>query len=131
MKEQTGVIIKILDENIVRVRLSSHGDCDNCGACPGAGAIELDILNPIGAKLGDKVNFYVQEQKMYKAAFILHVLPYLIIISLIVLGHYIDKSTSLYEIVFGVIGLIIAAVIIKNYDNKSVNKVDSRITEIL
>ncbi len=62
----------------VRVRKSSAcgHDCGECNLCSNP-EITIDILNPIGAKIGDTVIIGTPSHNVLKWAFVLYILPIL------------------------------------------------------
>lgn len=74
--QQEGIIIETVGK-MAKVKTSRHNDCANCGSCPGNSAAVLDVRNPVGAKVGQKVIIELQEVNMLKAAFTVYILPLL------------------------------------------------------
>lgn len=118
-KESEGIVIETT-EGFARVKASRHGDCKNCGACPGDNATVLDAKNPIGAKAGEHVILEIREQNMIKAAFIVYIMPIISIFLGVLVGTWIFKFIGLHEMVFKVAGgavfFIISLVYIKIFD---------------
>jgi len=67
-QQQEGVVVEV-SGRIAKVKTSRHDDCENCGACPGNSAMILDVLNTMGAELGQRVLVKIQEINMLKAVF--------------------------------------------------------------
>lgn len=68
MKEKIeGAVIKV-DAEKVKVRISRHSVCSNCGTCPGDNALILDVLHP--TKPGQHVLLKTKERNVLKAAFL-------------------------------------------------------------
>jgi len=135
-KETEGVVIQI-DGNMAKVKSNRHGDCKNCGACPGDNATVLDVQNPLGAKPGQRVVFEMKETNMLKAAFVVYILP-LIAILLGSLGgmwlaEKMGQSEKIFQIGGGLIAFILAILYVKIFDKStnSDNKMKPIITRIL
>jgi sigma-E factor negative regulatory protein RseC len=128
MKNETSGIVIEVNGNIAKVRTSNHGDCENCGACPGAAASVINARNPIGAKPGQHVKFEVEESHMLKAAFIVYILPLIGIFLGALLGTLIGNSVGgnlmLFQVIGGAILFVLSLVYIKIFD-KSAAKDDS------
>lgn len=123
MKEEIeGIVIEIVD-NIAKVKINRHGDCKNCGACPGDNALVLDVQNSIGAKVGQKVIFYGKEENMLKAAFIVYIMPLISIAFGVFLGSYFavknNQSEKVFEIGGAILGLALSIILIKIYDRSA------------
>lgn len=117
--EKEGIVID-LNNQIAKVKLSRHGDCENCGACPGSEAMVLEANNLIGAKRGEHVVLEVKENNMLKAAFIVYILP---LVSIFIgaelgalLSSFFKKSTYSLQIGGAAIAFFISIAIIVYYE---------------
>jgi len=135
-REETGIVIEI-SESKAKVKASRHGDCENCGVCPGDNAMVLEVQNAIGAKVGQRVAFEIQEANMLLAAFVVYILPLLALlagaISGGVLGNNLGQNVLVCQIGGGIFFFAIAVVYMKRYD-RAVKKNDNLlpvITKIL
>lgn len=119
MKEETGVVVETRGKT-AKVKISRHGDCENCGACPGDSAVVLEVQNPLGAKPGQRVVFQISESNMLKAAFVVYVMPLLAVPAGIFAGFKAAAKTELpilpVEVAFGVIVFLTCIIIIKKLD---------------
>lgn len=75
-----------------RVKISKSSacghDCASCGACSNP-TYEISVLNPIGAKVGDKVTIETQSTKILGISFLLYILPvFMMIVSALVCEAY-------------------------------------------
>jgi sigma-E factor negative regulatory protein RseC len=120
-KEQQGIVIEVKDK-IAIVKLTQHGDCENCGSCAGSNASLIEMNNKIGAKKGDKVTFEPVENGMLKATFIVFWFP---LISIFIGSQFgawmstqLNNSTNMYQVLGGIIALIISLAIIVFYEKK-------------
>ncbi len=123
-KETEGVVIQTTG-NIAKVKANRHGDCKNCGACPGDNAMVVDAINPLGAKPGQHVAFEIKEVNMLKAAFVVYILPLVAVFIGALVGGLIAEKIGQWNIPFQIIGGIVAFVLsiiyIKFFD-KAANK---------
>lgn len=135
-KESEGVVIEVSGK-MAKVKSSRHGDCKNCGACPGDNATVLDVENPLGAKPGQRVVFEIKEENMLKAAFIVYILPLIAIFIGAFLGGWICQKVGgtlrMYQVGGAIIAFILAIIYIKIYDKSAHNneKMHPVITRIL
>ncbi|MDZ5724128.1 SoxR reducing system RseC family protein [Acetobacterium sp. K1/6] len=125
-REETGIVIET-SENKAKVKASRHGDCENCGVCPGDNAMVVDVQNPIDAKIGQRVAFEIQEVNMLLAAFVVYIMPLLAIfagaISGGMLGNNLGQNVLACQIGGGIFFFAIAVVYMKRYD-RAVKKND-------
>lgn len=123
-KEAMGIVLEA-SENLARVKVNRHGECSNCGACPGDSAMIMDVKNKICAKPGQRVLIEVPEFNVVKAAFIVYILPIISAILGFSAGYGISVETGLnkkiIEAVFSIIFFIAASLIIKIFDNSLKN----------
>lgn len=137
MKTETQGVVIETSGDMAKVKSNRHGDCKNCGACPGDNATVLDVQNPLGAKLGQRVVFEIKEENMLKAAFVVYILPIIAIFLGSICGAWLASKIGQPEKIFQIGGAIIAFILsvlyIKVFDratNKN-NKVKPIITRIL
>ena len=136
-EEQLGIVVEI-EGSMARVRATRHGDCKNCGACPGDDAMQVEARNPIGAKTGQRVAFVIPEVNMLQAAFTVYMLPLVAIALGAVAGWYIAQqigtgALTVYEVIGGAVGFCLSLVYIKLYDKhaRTSEKMQPYITKIL
>ena len=120
MQTGEGLVIEV-SGNIAKIKAGRHNDCKNCGACPGNDAIILSAKNPIGAMPGQRVVFELKEINAVKGAFIVFILPLIVVFVGVMLGWLIGKLIGGYsltfEILIGAIAFILAIVYIKFFDH--------------
>ncbi|MGE5628360.1 MAG: SoxR reducing system RseC family protein [Solirubrobacterales bacterium] len=126
-KEQVGIVVEV-HGNMAKVRATRHGDCKNCGACPGDNAMILDARNPIGAKVGQNVTFEIQEVNMLQAAFIVYILPLVAIFLGAMAGGYAannigSNSIVTFQVIGGIIAFALSVLYIKFFDKSARNDV--------
>ena len=109
-KAQEGIIIDTVGE-IAKVKVARHGDCENCGSCPGENAMVLEVNNKLGATKGQKIIFEAREKNMLKAAFIVYVFPLIAAFIGATVGFVISTKLSRYEHILETIGGITAFIL--------------------
>lgn len=75
-QEEIGIVLEV-EGKMAKVKAARHGDCENCGSCPGDMAIVMDVQNPLSAKPGQKVAFEIPQANMLQAAFMVYIMPLL------------------------------------------------------
>ncbi|AIF52498.1 MULTISPECIES: SoxR reducing system RseC family protein [unclassified Pelosinus] len=122
-KQQEGIVIEAISNHMARVKTSRHNDCENCGACPGNSALVLDARNDIGAKVGQRVAIEIKEINMLKAAFIVYILPLLMVFVGVVAGGFCAESFGYPllgpQIAGGIIAFILSVLYIKFFDSNA------------
>lgn len=119
--ESEGIVIEVVG-NTAKIKTNRHGDCKNCGACPGDQAMVVDALNPLGAKAGQRVTFEIKQTNMLKAAFIVYILPLISIFIGVISGTMIAEKIGLTTIALQIAGAVIAfslSVLYINFFEKS------------
>ena len=118
-QEEIGIVIEAEGE-FAKVRAARHGDCKECGACPGDDAITMDVQNPISAKVGQRVTFEMHEASMVTAAFVVYALPLLAAAAGAIIGWYIagkfGQAVVPFQIGGGIIGFGLSLIFVKLYD---------------
>lgn len=122
VKEQEGVVIDT-DGCVAKVKANRHGDCKNCGACPGDSALVLDVRNPIGAKPGQLVVFEMKKSNMLKAAFVVYMMPLISIFLGAMLGDLAANkykfAPGFYEVAGGALLFALSIIYVKYFDKSS------------
>mgnify|MGYP001565562654 CR=1 FL=1 len=135
-KDEEGIVVEV-DGQTAKVRAAKHGDCKNCGACPGDNAIVLDAQNPLSAKPGQLVAFEIQETNMLQAAFIVYIMPLLAIFigsfAGDMLANKFGLAVSSFRISGGILAFILSIIYVKLYDKSSRKNIKMQpvITKIL
>lgn len=118
-QEEYGIVIEV-NGNLAKVKAARHGDCDNCGACPGDSAIVMDVQNSISAKPGEKVAFEMHSSSMLIAAFVVYFIPLIIAAAGAAGGWLLANKFGMplvsFQVVGGIIGFGLALIIVKIYD---------------
>jgi sigma-E factor negative regulatory protein RseC len=137
VKEEEGIIIEILQGNMARVKVGRHGECKNCGACPGDSALVIEAQNLIGAKAGQRINFEMKETNMLMAAFVVYIVPLIAIVIGVIGGQELAEklgySVQGFQIGGGIIAFALSVLNIKIFDKFAHNnkKMQPVITRIL
>jgi len=120
MKESIEGIVIEVNAEIAKVKISRHGECSNCGLCPGEDAMILDAPNTMGTKPGHKVLLEIKEGNMLKAAFAVYILPLIAIASGIYLGFLFSSIFKISEVlpmtIGGFVSALAAVLVIKRLD---------------
>lgn len=118
-QEEVGIVLEI-DGQMAKVKANRHGDCENCGSCPGDNAMVLDVQNPLSAKPGQKVAFEIPQVNMLQAAFMVYIMPLLAAGVGAVLGWFIADSFGFpvvpWQIGGGMAVFILSLFLVKLYD---------------
>jgi sigma-E factor negative regulatory protein RseC len=124
MKTEQGLVIET-SNGIAKIKVGRHNDCKNCGACAGNDSIIISADNKIGAKPGQRVSFEVRETNVLSAAFIVFILPLIALFIGVMLGgflgQYIGVNVRMFQIIGGIIALVLAVITVKVFD-KAANK---------
>ncbi len=96
MKE-IGIVKKNLREK-AQVEIQRHAACGSCGACQlGSKRLAMEVFaeNPLGAREGDTVLLEVQFANVFKATLIGYGLPFVMFITGIFFGYFLNESQNL------------------------------------
>lgn len=109
------------------VALTRHTACGDCGACQmGKENLErkIEAYNTAGAKIGDRVTMEMADDTVLKAAFIVYIIPLIVLVTGIfgtnfVLEYFqISDMVELYGFLVGLIGMAISFLFIKRREKK-------------
>lgn len=88
--------------------------------------MEVEVTNPMGAKIGDRIVLYFETSSLLKAAFLLYVFPILCMLAGAALGHWLslkyEFNPSLGSAMAGFLCLILSFVLVKMRGDKLANK---------
>lgn len=96
---QCGVVMSI-EKNKAKVVLQKHSACGDCKGCRWGEqdmSMEIEAINPINAKIGDRVEVDMEHQNVLFAAFIAYVIPMFALIAGVFLGNSILGKIGLAE----------------------------------
>ncbi|MHB8125177.1 MAG: SoxR reducing system RseC family protein [Desulfitobacteriaceae bacterium] len=127
--ETEGIVVEIKGE-FALVRPTAHTGCESSYCCQGEGVqkVNVEMKNEINAAVGDKVIFEAREGGLLLAAFIIFILPFILIIFGAVAGYNISEilriNATVAAIIGGILLFVISMIIIKMFD-KSASKNES------
>lgn len=125
-----GVVVSI-DGTYATVRVEKKsacsGECASCGLCRNP-VYDVKARNKAGAVAGDRVKLYMPTGKVYGAAFLVYMLPVLLILAVLGICSILNAPSYIAPIVCGAM-LVVWFVVIRDY-NKKVN-LTSDIVEIV
>jgi sigma-E factor negative regulatory protein RseC len=126
MKETMECMVVSVDQKMAKVRQKMHSDCSNCGLCEGSNTVYYEAINPVNAACGQSVIVEIEKQNILYTAFMVFVLPLIVIAVGSMLGifiaGYIHVSDILAAVVVSVIALIPTFICIRKYDSKVQSK---------
>ena len=124
---EEGIVIET-NGNLAKVQASRHGDCKNCGACPGDQAMVVEVINEIGARKGQFVAFEVKEENLLKSSLVLFVLPLAAAAAGAALGNLLSAELgmggSIPAVAGGVLLFGLSLLYVRHYDRKANAKKD-------
>lgn len=97
MPTEQGIVIRI-DASVTWVKTTRSGACENCasrGACHAMGGekeVEVEVLNPVGARPGDLVVIKIDTSPLLKATFLIYLFPILLLMAGAGAGEWISRS---------------------------------------
>lgn len=134
--EKIGVV-KEIGEGIATVEIQRVSACgESCASCKGGckpTAIRVEATNKARAQVGQRVKLNMEDKKVFKAAFLVYMIPLMGMIAGIVLGIRIGEFLSyedmkeLMGIGVGFIFLLIAYLGINRIDKRIKDKNEMRI----
>jgi len=117
--EQIGVVIKVDGENaVVNIKRTSAcgGSCNDCAGCETTEQ-QFEVINHVGAKVGQIVKIEMKDSYILFSAFLLYIIP----LVMFFIGYAVGYSIFPNELAGGMFGLLLLAlsyVIIKMIDRK-------------
>ena len=112
---QEAVVTKLLPSGMAEVAVkrtsACGGNCGSCESCVFQNELKTPALNRIGARPGQKVLIESQSSKIFKAAFLVYVLPLLFFLAFYLLAALLGLSEAL-RIAASFMGLIAGGVIL-------------------
>jgi sigma-E factor negative regulatory protein RseC len=97
---EQGLVIRV-DSTGTWVQTGKSAVCESCsskGACHtlgGGKAVEVPVLNPIGAGIGDRIVLKMDSSRLLKATFLVYMFPILMLILGAGAGEWIARSAGL------------------------------------
>ena len=124
---EKGIVIKI-DSNTARVRTTKSSGCESCTAkhsCNATGTgqeMEVDAVNEVGARVGDRIMLYFETGSLLKATFLLYIFPILCMLIGAALGHWFSlkngMNPSAPAAAAGFLFLILSFIFVRSRANK-------------
>lgn len=113
--------------NMAQVIFTRHKSCKNCGICLQITEEEMqaEVVNDIGAEIGDNVLIGLEAETFLKAAFILYIIPLIFLFTGILGGNWISRyiyggnRETLISILGGVILLGLSYILVKRFENNA------------
>ena len=100
MATEQGLVIRV-DSTGTWVKTGKSEACESCsskGACHTLGGgkeVEVPVLNPIGAGIGDRIVLKMDSSRLLKATFLVYMFPILMLIIGAGAGEWIARSADL------------------------------------
>ena len=117
-----------------KVKVQRHHACQGCGACGAfAGSdtkkeLEIEALNPIGARRGELVKLEAQLKDMLLAAFVLYIIPLVFFFFGLIIGlnwhifSFISATPEINGILTGLLGMSVTFLYIRHWDYRKLQK---------
>jgi len=127
--DRVGMVIEVKRDTAV-VRLRRHLSCEHCGRCGGilGGPDQRDhlveVLNPINARVGQKVLIAADDRRVVFVSFMLYLVPLAALVGGIFLGMYIFTRLGLQgkpELLAVAAGLVLMSLVyggLRRWDNR-------------
>lgn len=145
MASEEGVVIHVGTGGIAQVRTMRNSACKACSArnsCkPGeTEEMKVEVLNPLGAKPGDRVILTFDTVNLLKATFLLYILPIVGLLAGAIIGNHLGGEWELttgarsgLSALIGFMGLFITLLFVRRKGNQlgRQNQYRPRITRIL
>lgn len=132
MATEQGIVIQT-DRTTARVKTTPTEACAACSArnsCHGTGdqEREVDVVNPVGARVDDRVVIYFGTAPLLKAAFLLYLFPVVCMLAGALIGHRsalsLGAEPSVSSAVFGFACLLLAFVFVRKKGRKLAERAD-------
>ena len=123
---QVGTVIEVLKDNKAKVNMRKHTACGDCGACQhGKENMNLIIIasNEVNSSVGDLVEIDMETQNVLGAAFIIYVIPLVMLLLGIGGGNWFLKTIGIlhrvevYSAIIGFILMVISFGVIKLFES--------------
>jgi len=125
-------IVTELHSTTACVKTKRTGACescasnDSCATLGGGKEMEVQVINPVGARVGDRVVIGFKTGSLMRVSFLLYIFPIFSMISGALIGHklatIVSGNRSGFSAVFGFLFLFLAFVIIKFTGDKLTKK---------
>ncbi len=130
---QEAVVTRLLPgdmaEVAVRRTTACGGNCGSCESCVFQNELKTPALNRVRARPGQKVLIESQSSRIFKAAFLVYVMPLLLFMAGYVLASFLGLKESL-QIVLSFAGMLLGGILLV-YSQKRVREKDKITFEII
>lgn len=133
MIEETGVVTKT-DGIVANVIVQRRSACDGCkvrGACePSDKGMEIEALNLVQAKEGQKVKVSIKPQAYLKGTIVVYGIPLLAFVAGVIFGKNIGESyfrqmdSDIVSFISGFVALIISFLFVRVWSKKAETKTE-------
>ena len=123
LEEQTctfGIVTEV-NETTAKIRFHRSPQCSHCGACLTAGEneMELELSNPVGAKVGDYVRVSLSPKRVVQASLLAYAVP----LALLIAGVWAGSTVSdWFGLALGVAACGVSYVILRFVEKRSRDK---------
>ncbi|MEW6409143.1 MAG: SoxR reducing system RseC family protein [Nitrospirota bacterium] len=127
MVEEIGIVLST-SGNMAKVEIQKTSACDACPTAkvchPAGGGMIMEVSNPVGAVVGDKVNVGIEAQIYLKASFIVYAIPVILLIAGAIFGKNWAEETGraaesdMWAAIIGFGFLVVSLVIIRLWGSK-------------
>jgi sigma-E factor negative regulatory protein RseC len=136
MATEKGIVTRV-ESATAWVKTSRTGACEGCASrhsChikSGDGdEMEVEALNDVGARVGDRIVLRVSSGALLKVAFMLYIFPVLLLMSGALLGQKLGPALrydpSSFSLLLGVFGFVAAFVIVRLRSSRMARKSEYR-----
>lgn len=130
--QETGEVVSVTN-NTLKVRIyrkSACGDgCASCGLCKNNENI-IEVKNSVNAQIGDKVTLEISSGKLFKAAFLVYIIPLIMLIAGYYIGRIFTKNEGLC-VLSAFLLMIISLIAISIYDRRLKGKFTPQVISII
>ncbi len=135
MASEEGVVVRVdgADTRVKTIRGDACESCSSKAACHTMGGgreMEVSALNPIGARVGDRVVLKMDTLPFLKGTFLVYMFPILLLVGGAALGEWISLSSNLQSPLPSVLsafgGLACGLLFMKRIANRLAQKTDYR-----
>jgi sigma-E factor negative regulatory protein RseC len=127
MVEETGIVTRV-DGNMAKVLVQKKSACEGCsvaGACQSTQeGMEIEALNPVHAREGQKVKVLMAPQEYLKGSMIVYGIPLVVFIAGAIIGknigeeYFTDIDSDLAAAIVGFSSLVLSLIGVKIWGKK-------------
>ncbi|MGQ9603708.1 MAG: SoxR reducing system RseC family protein [bacterium] len=130
-------LVRAIEGKFVEVVIPKGGECKNCGACIVYASDHTSVvraINPVGAKIGDRVEIEIHPRDVVFGAFFVFIFPLLVGALSGLMGFLIGRRIEhayLIAAVLGAIGLLSSFLIVGLISRRRVIGVYATVVEVV